>query len=99
MKGPSPPQGDCWQPSLAQRVDQACDRFEVAWKGATGADQRPQIEPYLKEAPEPDRPVLLRELLLLDLDYRGDNGETPAAEEYQQRFPEYAALIAGVFEK
>ena len=47
-------------PTLARRVDEACDRFEAAWK----AGRRPRIEDSLAEVPEPGRPALLRELLV-----------------------------------
>src|ERR687886_813491 len=50
--------------SLDKRVDEACDRFEEAWKEGQG----PCIENYLAEAPEPARGVLLRELLALEID-------------------------------
>jgi hypothetical protein len=46
----------------ARCVDQACDRFEAAWKAAAFTEQRPRIETYLRDAPEPERPTLLREL-------------------------------------
>jgi hypothetical protein len=45
--------------SQAQRVDRVCDRFEGAWQ----AGQRPRIEDYLGEVPEPERSRLIRELL------------------------------------
>jgi hypothetical protein len=76
---------------LARRLDPVCDRFEDAWLA------RPRIEDFLEDLPEPDRPALLRELLWLDLDYRGRNGERPLAEEYRRRLPGYAALIDAVF--
>ena len=50
-----------WSPSLALRVEQVCNRFEAACK----AGQRPRIEHYLGQTPEPERLVLLRELLAL----------------------------------
>ena len=49
-------------PSLAGRVDEACDDFERAWK----AGRRPRIEEYLARAIAPERPALLRELLAQD---------------------------------
>jgi hypothetical protein len=38
-----------------------CDRFELAWQ----ASQRPRIEDYLDDTPEPERSILLRELVAL----------------------------------
>jgi hypothetical protein len=49
-----------------QRVDGVCDRFEYAWKSG----QRPQIEDFLDDVPEAERPLLLRELLEVELGYR-----------------------------
>src|SRR5262249_25432903 len=43
---------------------------------------------FLTEVPEPQRSTLLRELVLLDADYRRQQGETPAPDDYRPRFPE-----------
>jgi serine/threonine protein kinase len=80
-------------PSGSRRVDQACDAFEAAWR----AGQRPRLETYLDGAAGPERSALFAELLKLELAYRGRAGETPAAAEYQERFPELAALVGAVF--
>ena len=42
-----------------------------------GAGDRPLIEDFVGEASDPDRPVLLRHLLDLELEYRRDLGENP----------------------
>jgi serine/threonine protein kinase len=78
-----------------EHINRVCDAFEAAWL----AGQRPQIEPYLEDAPEPVRAALLYELLLLDLTYRRQGGETPTAGEYLPRFPERADLIGISFRK
>src|SRR5262249_48739650 len=59
--------------------------------------QRTPLEDHLAGLPEPARTMLLRELLELELSYRRRAGETVGLEEYQQRFPEHAALIASLF--
>ena len=69
--------------TLAQGVDDVCDRFERAWR----AGQRPAIEAHLDDVPASERLVLLRELVLLDIPYRRHVGETPRPEDYQRRFP------------
>jgi serine/threonine protein kinase len=76
-----------------RRVDEACDRFEQAWKDG----QEPRIEDYLANVPEPTRALLVRELLELDVELRCNGGERPKAEEYHGRFPEYVDLIHLVF--
>jgi hypothetical protein len=79
--------------SLLGRVDQAGDRFEDAW----AAGQRPPIEAYLADTPEPERSVLLHELLVVELGYRRRGGEMPTPAEYSDRFPEHTAVIRNVF--
>jgi tetratricopeptide (TPR) repeat protein len=69
--------------ALLRRSNQECDRFEAAWK----AGQRPRIEDHLAAVPEPERPELLRELILLEIDYRRSAGDPPQAEELLARFP------------
>jgi serine/threonine-protein kinase len=78
--------------SLEQYLDALCRRFEGAWQ----AGQRPQIEPYLSEAPPQAQAVLLRELVALELAHRRQAGESPTPEEYQRRFPGHAPLLAPI---
>jgi WD40 repeat protein len=74
-------------PPLAREVDQVCTRFEVAWQGVGQGGLRPRIEDYLAEAPEPARPVLLRELIAVEVAYRRRLGEAIGPEDYADRFP------------
>jgi hypothetical protein len=81
--------------SIGLRVDQVCNRFEEAWRGS-GA----RIEDFLEGWSGEERLVLLRELVLLDVDYRRDRGECCAVEDYDKRFTELtpawiAAALAG----
>jgi tetratricopeptide (TPR) repeat protein/tRNA A-37 threonylcarbamoyl transferase component Bud32 len=78
-----------WSRSLALRVEQVCNGFEAAWK----AGQRPRIEDHLGSTPEPERLVLLRELLAVDVEYRHNNGEDVTPQEYCRQFSEYAEQI------
>jgi serine/threonine protein kinase/formylglycine-generating enzyme required for sulfatase activity len=71
----------------------ACDHFEGAWRGG----HQPRIEDYLNAVPEPGRPALLRSLLLVEWECRRRDGETPAVQEYRQRFPEHAELVQAVW--
>jgi WD40 repeat protein/tRNA A-37 threonylcarbamoyl transferase component Bud32 len=75
------------------RLDAPCQRFEAAWQ----AGQRPDLEAYLGEVGEEDRPALLGELLVLELVYRHRAGEAPRAEDYLGRFPAHADLIHKAF--
>ena len=71
-------------PCVTAWGDAVCDRFEAAWKKG----QRPSIEQYLAEGGPTERATLLKELLLLELEYRTRQGERPAAAEYRRRFPD-----------
>src|SRR5262245_18637393 len=79
-------------PAEARQIDQACDRFEAAWK----AGQRPHPEDCLGTAGEPVRTALLRQLLLLDWDYRRRAGDDPRAADYHPRFPGDPDVIEAV---
>jgi eukaryotic-like serine/threonine-protein kinase len=77
----------------ALRLNKLCNRFEEAWK--TGL--RPQIEAYLCEVAEAERPLLLRELLLLELAYRRQSGDTLSLDMYRQRFPQHTKVVDAAF--
>src|SRR5262249_27044350 len=51
MREEPPSDNPALTPSMVHRVDQACDRFEAAWKTAA-TDQRPRIEDYVDEVAE-----------------------------------------------
>ncbi len=70
-------------PTLARRLHEACNRFEAAWRGGA----RPSLDDSLAGAGDDLVPVLLRELIHLDVWYRRQYGEQPRAEDYQARFP------------
>jgi hypothetical protein len=65
-------------PDEVRQLEHTCDRFEAAWK----AGQRPHPEEYLGAASEPARSALLRQLLLLDWDYRRRAGDDPRPGDY-----------------
>jgi serine/threonine protein kinase len=77
-----------------RHVDEVCDRFEDAWKDG----QRPRIEEYLAEVPDPDRVLLFRELLALEIELRCNGSERPTLKEYARRFPEHDELIRAAFQ-
>jgi eukaryotic-like serine/threonine-protein kinase len=79
--------------SAVQRLDEACDEFEAAWK----AGLRPRIEAYLDRAPESEQDQWLRELLVLEIELRRAAGERPKLDEYQGRFPIDIDLITRLF--
>ena len=75
-----------------ERIDDLCAEFERRWRSS-----EPQsIESAVSgELSEDERELLLSELLVLEIDYRRRRGESPAAEEYVNRFPEHAVTIRG----
>jgi predicted Ser/Thr protein kinase len=87
MRSGSPSRG------RSRRLDDICDRFALAWRNGPP----PCLADFLAGVPDADREVLLRALLLLELELRAGRGERPTADEYCGRLPEYAGLIAGVF--
>ncbi len=77
-----------------ERIDDLCAEFERRWQ----ANQPLTIEAVISaELPEDERDLLLSELLVLEIDYRRRNGESPAVEEYIERFPGNARTIRGAF--
>ena len=78
-----------------ERIERVCLGFEAAWKEG----RNPQIEDYLGAAKGAERSGLLRELLLLDLDYRDRSDAPPTEGEYQDRFPQDSQLVGEVFER
>jgi serine/threonine protein kinase/tetratricopeptide (TPR) repeat protein len=83
----------CWQPMLAMRIEEVCIRYEAARK----AGERPRIESYVADAEEPERSVLLGELLALELEYCLKRGEDLTPEDYERQFPQHLELIREVF--
>ncbi len=77
----------------AERIDQACDRFENAWR----AGDWPCIEGYLDSVSGPARRILLKELVKLEIELRRSLGESPSRCEYELRFPAERAVIEAVF--
>ena len=89
MSGTGPADDDRGSLAVFKHVVERCDRYEAAWREG----RRPRIEDYLAEAPEPERALLLRELLALELELRSSGGERPEPQEYRQRFPGHVELI------
>jgi serine/threonine-protein kinase len=73
--------------ALGRRVDAACNRFERAWR----AGGTPRLEDFLDGWEGLERAALVRELVLLDADYRRARGEDCYPEHYLARFPDLDA--------
>jgi serine/threonine-protein kinase len=82
--------------SVQLRIEDACARFEAAWRGAGTDDAPPRVEDYLGTAAGVERAALLRELILLDLHYRRQNGQSLTAKNYPANSPADAAVVRSV---
>lgn len=79
--------------SIVERVDQACDRFERDYRGGKPT----RIEDFLIASSAEERTLLLRGLLLVELELLAAVGKVASLAPYQVRFPADAALIEAVF--
>src|SRR5262249_45682867 len=93
MTMPLTPPRDDFPPGVAGRLDEVCDRFEAAWQ----AGRQPRLEDFRAEGAEADRAALLRELLQIELFYRGRQGQPPPPEEYHRRLAGYEAVVTAAF--
>lgn len=75
------------------RVDEVRARFEQACREGTP----PELKSILDSEAVALRPLLFRELLRIDCDYRSRSGQPPNLAEYLARFPEFAHWIETEF--
>ncbi len=66
-----------------EKIDGVCLEFERVWK--TGS--RPNLDAHLSLVDAEVRMALLRELILLDVDYRRSRGESPSRADYVDCLP------------
>ncbi|MCA9041293.1 MAG: protein kinase [Planctomycetaceae bacterium] len=64
-------------------VNKLCNHFEKSWQ----ANKSPKLEAYLQKVPENIRPILLEELVPIEMDYRERRGERLDIHELLSRFP------------
>jgi serine/threonine-protein kinase len=86
MSGTRSPGNGGLSTSLIRRCNAVCDRFEAAWQAVRTGGHRPLLEPFLASLPEPERSILLPDLILLEVHYRRLAGETCTAADYRERF-------------
>jgi serine/threonine protein kinase len=80
--------------SAWRHVDAICDEFDRAWRDGG----RPRAEEFLQPVDEPAQTRLLRELILLEVEYRRAAGESPTRAEYVERFPEQQEAVGQAFD-
>src|SRR5690606_38970241 len=73
----------------SQDVEPICDRFEAHW----AAGNRVAIEDLLAEVDEGVRPILLQELIQIEVWWRRQLQEVPSSKDYLSRFPEQAKVV------
>ncbi len=74
-------------------MEDLCDGFEASWRRG----ERPRIEDLLGHVSEEHRRNLLAHLLGVELHWRRRKSETPAVEEYAQRFPLDREIVDDLF--
>ncbi len=74
------------------RLEAVCTSFEQAWR-SWQEGPRPLLAAYLPPDGDCLRPVLLKELIRLDVDWRCRKGEAPAAADYVPHFSDCADWI------
>lgn len=77
---------------IANRIDELCDRFEVAWKSSA----RPTIQEFLDETVSQYLPILFSELVQLDIEYRTLRGESADVDDYIVQFPQFKAVLSSI---
>ena len=74
-------------------IDDICVEFESVWmKG-----DRPRVADFLSRAKAEEKSAVLSELLLLDIDYRTKQGETPRATDYLLEMPAHRDVVEQAF--
>jgi serine/threonine protein kinase len=76
-----------------ERIDKICLAFEDGWL----CGKRPVLETYLVSIPDRVRPALLRELLLIEFEYRLSLVETFQLGDYLTRFPTMPDIVETAF--
>lgn len=78
--------------SSENRIDAICDAFEEEYQRGN----LPSLDSYLDHCEASERTTLFVELLLLDLEYRKQRGETLSRDDYLRRFPNFADQIEAI---
>jgi len=81
--------------SFSGRIAEVCDAFEQALQ----SNNHPRIVTFLKGCDDSQRLQLLRELLLLDIDYRYRHGEEVVQADYETEIPEVTRIFSEVIEQ
>ena len=83
------------QLSLAELilVNDAAERFETGWREG----ESPLIEPFLVGLPPALRDEVLKTLLEIEIELRGEHGDPVNRIEFERRFPAQRDVVAAAF--
>ncbi|HCS53178.1 MAG TPA: hypothetical protein DIW81_16560, partial [Planctomycetaceae bacterium] len=79
--------------SATRQVEQICSQFEESFK----AGKHPRIEEIVSNSAVPDREILLRALLDVELALLGRAGKKLRQAEYRARFPNDTQVVEQAF--
>ncbi len=74
---------------VLRQIDEACTNFERSLRRG----ELLSIEEIVAKASPDTRQQLLRDLLILEMEYRSKNGESPSLDQFRQRFPNDVPLV------
>ncbi len=77
-------EGNMWNDSVWDLVDQAVDRLTLAYRGSAPVE----LADYLPQADQATRRFVLTHLIQIDLEYRWERGERIHIENYLPQWPE-----------
>ena len=93
MRAQPPKNSESLSLTETEHIDRLCDSFESGWR----AGDSPRIENYLGAVDPSQSPVLLHELIALEVELRSEGGEHPTPADYHGRFPGLDSIVDEVF--
>lgn len=82
-----------WHSTVAAQIEDAKQRFQLERE----AGQNPRIEDFLSGVRSAVRPLLLRELLRLELKGHREELDLVVMDDYQSRFPDHTEIVSNLF--
>ena len=84
---------DAFAVTVAVELDRVCTQFDRALRDG----KQPKIESFLGGVRADTRDRLLANLLMLEMEHRVGQGDSPLLHDYQSRFPDDLQLVKSVF--
>ena len=87
-----------WNERWVREFDRRCNAFESAWRATLkGGGPPPRIEDCLANAADEQATELFRELMALEVFYRGKSGAVISRQEDLQRFPKFSSQLQAAY--